>query len=159
MKIQTEKPATYTTTASQDDAIIARALDILRARHAAGTTLSNPRDVINYLQLQLRGLEHEVFGVITLDAHHHVISMTELSRGTIDGASVYPREVAKHCLSDNAHRVIFYHNHPSGLAEPSTADRQITEKLVNALALLDIGVLDHLIIGDGSYSFADNGQI
>ena len=95
-----------------------------------------------------------------LDNQHRVIQLDELFRGTIDGASVYPREVVKQALHHNAAAVIFAHNHPSGVTEPSQADKQITEKLKKALDLFDIRVLDHFIIGDGEpYSFAEHGLI
>ena len=99
-----------------------------------------------------------MFACLYLDNQHRLIEYKELFRGTIDGASVYPREVVKLCLQLNAAAVIFAHNHPSGINEPSQADRQITDKLKQALALVDIRVLDHFIIGDGEpFSFAEHG--
>jgi len=156
--IKSQEPASYSATTTEDETI-QHALDILAARFARGTTLACPTDVTDYLKIRLQSLEHEVFGVLTLTNQHEVITMAELFRGTIDGASVYPREVAKHCLADNAAAVVFYHNHPSGLAEPSQADIRITERLKAALQLLDIRVLDHLIIGVDSMSFAERGLI
>ena len=101
-----------------------------------------------------------MFACLFLDNQHRVIHLDQLFRGTIDGASVYPREVVKKALHHNAAAVIFAHNHPSGISEPSPADKQITEKLKQALALLDIRVLDHFIIADGQpYSFAEHGLI
>jgi DNA repair protein RadC len=101
-----------------------------------------------------------VFACLFLDNQNRVIQLIELFRGTIDSTSVYPREVAKQALHHNAAAVIFAHNHPSGIAEPSLADKHITEKLKQALALFDIRVLDHFIIGDGQpYSFAEHGLI
>jgi DNA repair protein RadC len=101
-----------------------------------------------------------VFACLFLDNQHHILEFEELFRGTIDSASVYPREVIKKALAHNAAAVIFAHNHPSGISEPSQADKLITDKLKQALALIDIRVLDHFIIGDGMpYSFAENGLL
>ncbi len=125
-----------------------------------GNALTSPEITRAYLSAQLRGYSYEVFACLFLDNQHRVIQLDELFRGTIDGASVYPREVVKQALHHNAAAVIFAHNHPSGIAEPSTADKHITEKLKQALALFDIRVLDHFIIGDGQpYSFAEHGLI
>ncbi|NOS89916.1 MAG: DNA repair protein RadC [Methylococcaceae bacterium] len=125
-----------------------------------GSALTSPDMTRAYLSAQLRGYSYEVFACLFLDNQHRVIQLEELFRGTIDGASVYPREVVKQALFHNAAAVIFAHNHPSGIAEPSQADQHITEKLKQALALFDIRVLDHFIIGDGMpYSFAEHGLI
>jgi DNA repair protein RadC len=122
--------------------------------------LTNPEATQAYLSAQLRGYNHEVFACLFLDNKHRIIKLEELFQGTIDGASIYPREVAKRALHHNAAAVIFAHNHPSGVSEPSQADQQITEKLKQALMLLDIRVLDHFIIGDGiPYSFAEHGLL
>ena len=110
--------------------------------------------------MPLRDRDHEVFVVLLLDNQNRVVHYHELFRGTIDAASVYPREVVKLALNKGAAEVILAHNHPSGVAEPSSADRLITEKLVQALGLVDIRVLDHLIVGDGvTVSFAERGLI
>lgn len=125
-----------------------------------GSALTSPDMTRAYLSAQLRGYSYEVFACLFLDNQHRVIQLEELFRGTIDGASVYPREVVKQALFHNAAAVIFAHNHPSGIAEPSQADQHITEKLKQALALFDIRVLDHFIIGDGMpYSFAEHGLL
>jgi DNA repair protein RadC len=125
-----------------------------------GDALSSPDITRAYLSAQLRGYSYEVFACLFLDNQNRVIQLDELFRGTIDAASVYPREVARLALQHNASAVIFAHNHPSGVAEPSLADKQITEKLKQGLALFDIRVLDHFIIGDGEpYSFAEHGLI
>ncbi len=122
--------------------------------------LSSPEATRNYLKAQLRDRTYEVFVCLFLDTRHRVIAYEELFRGTIDGASVYPREVVKRALTHNAAAVIFAHNHPSGVAEPSQADRLITERLSSALALVEIRVLDHLIVGDGQpLSFAERGLL
>lgn len=123
-------------------------------------TLDNPDATRNYLISRLRHHQHEVFACLFLDNRHRIITFEELFHGTIDGASVHPREVVKHALQHNAAAVILAHNHPSGIAEPSRADVQITRRLVEALALVDIRVLDHLIIGDGEgVSLAERGQL
>ena len=125
-----------------------------------GDVLSSPDITRAYLSAQLGGYTYEVFACLFLDSQHRVIQLNELFRGTLHAANVYPREVVKQALHHNAAAVIFAHNHPSGVAEPSIADKQITEKLKAALALLEIRVLDHLIIGDGEpYSFAEHGLI
>ena len=115
----------------------------LRAR----TTLENPRDSGEFLRAKLRHLPYEVFACLYLDNRHRVLAYEELFRGTIDGASVHPREVVRACLKHNASAVIFAHNHPSGVAEPSLADRAITRSLREALHLVEVRVLDHLVIG------------
>jgi len=121
--------------------------------------LTRPADTIAYLHSQLRDLQHEVFACVMLDNRNRVIKFREMFRGTIDGASVYPREVVKQALADNAASVILVHNHPSGIAEPSQADIQITERLKKALALVDIHVLDHVIVGDETLCFSERGLI
>lgn len=121
-------------------------------------SFTDPEVVRAYLKAQLRGYDHEVFACLFLDSKNGLIKLEELFRGTIDGASVYPREVAKKALFYNAASVIFAHNHPSGDTQPSQADKNITEKLKQGLSLFDIRVLDHFIIGNGRpYSFAENG--
>lgn len=120
--------------------------------------LSSPEAVRQYLRLQLSTSTHEVFSVLYLDSRHQVIKFEALFHGTINGAAVYPREVVKRCLALNATSVIFAHNHPSGVAEPSDVDIRLTRKLTDALALVDIRVLDHLIIGRGvQTSLAERG--
>ncbi len=121
--------------------------------------LTNPADTVNYLRSQLRDHPYEVFACLMLDNRNRVIAFREMFRGTIDGASVYPREVVKQALADNAACVILAHNHPSGIAEPSQADIQITERLKKALALVDIRVLDHVIIGEEALCFSERGLI
>ena len=125
-----------------------------------GNALTSPEITKAYLSAHLRGYTYEVFACLFLDNQHRVIQLDELFKGTIDGTSVYPREVVKQALYYNAAAVIFAHNHPSGITQPSQADKQITEKLRQALALFDIRVLDHFIIGDGEpYSFLEHGQL
>lgn len=122
--------------------------------------LSSPQRTRQFLQHHLGGRVREIFSVIFLDNQHRVIRCDDLFMGTLDGAAVYPREVAVRALQYRAAAVIFAHNHPSGVAEPSSADRRITERLVAALGLLDIRVLDHIIVGAGQeFSFAEGGLL
>lgn len=144
----------------EQDQIISLALDVLQQRHSPGTTLTSPDETVNFLKLLLQGERNEVFGCIYLTAQHKVIHQCSLFSGTIDAASVYPRVVAQKCLEHNAAAVLFYHNHPSGDCTPSQADQQVTRKLKDALALLDIRVLDHVIVGGSeSSSMAELGMI
>ncbi|MBX3698379.1 MAG: DNA repair protein RadC [Dokdonella sp.] len=125
-----------------------------------GEALTDPDASARYLKSRLTAYPYEVFACLFLDNRHRVIAFEELFRGTIDGASVHPREVVRHCLAHNAAAVIFAHNHPSGVAEPSAADRAITLRLRDALALVDIRVLDHFVIGTGApTSLARRGWI
>lgn len=122
--------------------------------------LSDPRAARDYLKSRMRDLPHEVFAILFLDTRHRVIAFEELARGSLDGAAVYPREVLKAALKHNAAAVILAHNHPSGVVEPSAADRVLTTKLQTVLAAVDVRVLDHLVIGEGKpASFAERGWI
>ena len=147
---------------SNDDAIIESALKILESRilyDPGSPSMTSPQASKDFVKLQLATYEHEVFACLFMDNRNRVIAFVELFRGTIDGASVYPREVVKACLSHNAAAVIFAHNHPSGVSEPSLADKSITKRLNDALALIDVRVLDHLIVGDEVTSFAERGLL
>jgi DNA repair protein RadC len=124
----------------------------------AGPLLASPKATRDFLSARLRDLEHEVFCCLYLDKRHRLIQFEELFRGTIDGASVHPREIVKLALRKNAAAVIVAHNHPSGVAEPSQADELITQRVKEALALVDIRLLDHIIVGEGvSVSLAERG--
>lgn len=126
----------------------------------SGNALSSPRAVKDYLRLTLAGREHEVFLALFLDAQHRVIVCEELFRGTLTQTSVYPREVTKRALRHNAAAVLFAHNHPSGVAEPSRADETLTQSLRQALALVDVRVLDHFVVTAGDVaSFAERGLL
>jgi len=126
----------------------------------SGEIIRNPTDTETFLQARMRHLGHELFCCLFLDNRHRVLRFDEMFRGTIDGTSVYPREVVKEALAINAAAVILAHNHPSGVAEPSQADERITRRLKAALELVDIRLLDHLIIGDGqATSLARRGLI
>ncbi len=132
----------------------------LDERLRRGAALTSPQDTRRFLCARLRDYPHEVFAGLFLDNRHRVIRFEELFAGTIDGASVYPREVVKRALHHNAAAVIVAHNHPSGIAEPSLADHQITQRLRDALGLVDIRLLDHFVVGDGQVtSFAENGLL
>jgi DNA repair protein RadC len=126
----------------------------------AGSAIRSPTDTEAFLKARIRHLGHEVFCCLYLDNRHRVLRFDEMFRGTIDGTSVYPREVVKEALAINAAAVILAHNHPSGVAEPSQADERITRRLKSALELVDIRLLDHLIIGEGrSTSMAGRGLL
>ncbi|MGI2179671.1 RadC family protein [Shewanella frigidimarina] len=125
-----------------------------------GQILTNPDLTRDYLMRQLADRSYEVFALLLLDTQHRVIQFVELFRGTIDSASVYPREVVSLVLEKKAAAVIVCHNHPSGIAEPSQADRRITERIKNALATIDVSLLDHMVVGDQEIvSFAERGWI
>ena len=145
---------------AQLQAVLELARRALKDEMSARDALSSPRAVRDYLRLALAGRPHEVFVVLLLDAQHRVIACEELFRGTLTQTSVYPREVVKCALRHNAAAVIFAHNHPSGIAEPSHADEILTRSLKSALALVDIQVLDHFVVaGSGTTSFAERGLL
>lgn len=123
-------------------------------------SMTSPQLVRDFLRFRLEHVEHEMFCVLFLDSQNRLIEFAELFRGTLSSASVYPREVVKEALHYNAAAVILAHNHPSGIAEPSAADRTITKHLQEALGLLEIRVLDHIVVGSpGMVSFAEEGLI
>ena len=125
-----------------------------------GAMLGSPEDTRRYVSTRLRGFPYEVFACLFLDNRHRVIAFEEMFRGTIDGASVHPREVIKRCLEHNAAALIVAHNHPSGVAEPSHADRIVTRRLAEAGALVELRLLDHIVVGDGeTVSFAERGWL
>jgi DNA repair protein RadC len=147
--------------------LLATAEQILEAARQAierkmqrGTAFNSPAAVKEYLRAKLAGFEHEVFAVLFMDTQHRLIEYAEMFRGTIDGASVYPRELVKEALRLNAAAVIVSHNHPSGNPEPSAADRALTSQIKQALGLVDVRVLDHVIVaGTDTTSFAERGLI
>lgn len=140
--------------------ILLMAKQLASQRLRRGRQLTAPRDVFNHLQALLEGYEHEVFALLMLDCKHRVIAFHELFRGTLDGASVYPREIVKVALEHNAAAVILVHNHPSGDPEPSQADRKLTDKLKEALNLVGVQTLDHIIVGhEGCVSLAEQGYL
>lgn len=159
MRIQSENAPEYVAKKT-DIATIKKALKILEKIHAKGEALTSPDLTRSFLRLRYHDLGHEIFGIIFLDNQHRIIEVLEMFRGTIDGASVYPREVVKESLRLNAAAVLFFHNHPSGLCKPSDADRMITSRIRQALTFVDVRVLDHIIVsGQDSYSFAEKGEL
>ena len=153
-KIKGVGPAKYV----QLQAVLEMSTRYLKESIEKQDAISSPEDTRQFLKSKLRHRPYEVFAALFLDNRHQVIKFEELFRGTIDGASVYPREVVKKALEYNAAAMIVAHNHPSGIAEPSQADEHITHRLKKALDLVDIRLLDHLIIGDGDItSLAERG--
>ena len=145
---------------AQLSAILELARRALAGELRTGSALTSPQAVRDYLRLTLGGRAHEVFVALYLDAQHRVLALDELFRGTLTQTSVYPREVVKAALAANAAAVIFAHNHPSGIAEPSQADELLTRNLKDALALVDVKVLDHFIVaGNRALSFAERGLL
>lgn len=144
-----------------DQALVDQAIRCLEKQYLVKSdVMTSPDATRAYLKLRLYALEYEVFSVLFLDNRHRVICYEELFRGTIDGASVHPREIVRRVIETNAAAVIFAHNHPSGVAEPSPADLSLTQKLKNALLMIDVRVLDHIVIGDvESVSFAERGLL
>ena len=152
--------STFDVSGLSSNAVIQMALNILSERHNTGEILTNPKDTANYLRLKLSEYKNEVFCVLFLNTRHKIIAFEQLFQGTIDGAAVYPRVVAQRAMQHNASAVIFAHNHPSGVAEPSQADQSITRRLKEALSLIDVRVLDHIVVGiEGTTSFAEKGLI
>ena len=147
-------------TDEERESVISLALSILARKHRRGSALTSPEATLAYLRLEIGERHNELFGVLFLDNRHRVIAKEELFYGTIDGASVHPRVVVSRALTLNAAAVVFYHNHPSGVAEPSQSDLRITQRLKDALALVDIRVLDHLVVStEDSTSFAQRGLL
>lgn len=166
LTVETEDRAAYTVQrevvpTADDDAIISRALAIIEARvKKADTVMTAPAVVRDWLRIRVGGKPHEEFGVAWLDAQHKLIEAGELFRGTLTQASVYPREVVKEALRCNAAAVILYHNHPSGSLEASSADQMLTRTLKDALALVDVRILDHFIVTPhATMSFAEKGLL
>jgi DNA repair protein RadC len=145
---------------SDDQVIVDRALAILSYVHQPGQILNSPDETEKFLRLKLAEQKNELFGCMFLTNRHAVIAIEELFFGTIDGASIHPRVIVQKALLHNAAAAILYHNHPSGVAEPSKADEQITQRIKDALALVDVRVLDHIVVStDECVSFADRGLI
>ncbi len=145
--------------ATPEETILA-ARQAIAKRFRRGATLSSPGLVREYLRVTFATLDHEVFCVLLLDTHHRLLSFQQMFRGTLDSAAVFPREVVKEVLKYNAGAVIFAHNHPSGVAEPSVADECITRRLKEALALIDVRVLDHLVVAGATFvSMAERGWL
>ncbi|MBK9130373.1 MAG: DNA repair protein RadC [Gammaproteobacteria bacterium] len=144
----------------EKQSLLELAFAVLHDLHQPGVELPSPNHTRDFLRMLLAERKAEVFGCLYLDNRHRVIETVELFQGTIDGASVYPRVVVQQALTVNAAAVMFFHNHPSGVAEPSNADQAITRRLKEALALIDIRVLDHFVVTAGeSISFAERGLL
>jgi len=140
--------------------ILAAARQALAHRVRRGASLSSPQKVREYLTMRLGYLDHEVFGLILVDKRHRVIEYVEFFRGTIDGASVYPREIVKLAIEKGAAACVLIHNHPSGVKDQSHADELITKRITAALALIDVRVLDHCFVGgSAATSFAERGLL
>jgi len=144
----------------EKQSVIALAIAVLAEQHIPGQAFSSPKETSTYLRLQLADRQNEIFGCLFLDNRHRMLAMSEMFQGTIDGASVHPRVVVQQALKINAAAIVFFHNHPSGVAEPSLADEAITRRLKEALALVDVRVLDHFVVSSGeAISFAECGLI
>jgi DNA repair protein RadC len=144
----------------EKETVVKLALSVLADRHRSGRALGSPEQTRAFLRLKLVDRKHEVFGALFLDNRHRVLEVVEMFQGTIDGASVHPRVVVQRALEVNAAAIVFFHNHPSGVAEPSHADEAITRRLREALALVDVRVLDHFVVAAGeSVSFAERGLL
>ena len=142
------------------ESIVKLALRMLSIKHRAGHTLASPDETRNYLCLRMAEYKNEVFGALYLDNLCRIIGVRELFQGTVNSASVHPRVVVQQALDSNAAAIVFFHNHPSGVAEPSRADEMITRRLKEALALVDVRVLDHFVVSAGeSVSFAERGLL
>lgn len=139
--------------------ILEKAAEIIARKYLRGDVFTNPQATKDFLSFKLGKYEREVFAILLLDNQHRIIEYKELFFGTIDSASIHPREVVKTVLEFNAAAVMFVHNHPSGHVEPSDSDRRITARLKDALALIDVRVLDHFIVGEECFSFAEKGLI
>lgn len=156
------RPESLTLIASQhEDWIIHQAITLLEQRiFKAGPMLNSPTTVRDYLHLKLVGEPNKVFAVVFLDAQHQVLAYEPMFKGTVDQTSVYPRVVVQRALALNASAVILAHQHPSGVTEPSSADRALTDRLKATLTMVDVRVVDHFIVGKGTpYSFAESGLL
>jgi len=163
--IRNEDAPTYAVSAKQDDdLLIANAIRALQQRlHVRGDCVSCPEDVRNLIRLSLAGSKNEAFCVMFLRTDHSLIAQEQLFQGSIDCASVYPRVIAQRALTLNAAAMIIYHNHPSGRATPSHSDRELTKRIVEAMKLIDVRVLDHMVVGGDAemdiQSFAELGYM
>ena len=145
---------------ADQDACIARALRILSNRVKRGPVMGNSRDTRNWLTLELADSEREIFGILTLDTQHRLIKRHDLFAGSVDRARVYPREVLKRCLEDNAAECIAFHNHPSGSETPSASDKSLTWELRELLEQIEVTLADHIVVASqGSVSFVEEGWL
>ncbi|MDP1541039.1 MAG: DNA repair protein RadC [Moraxellaceae bacterium] len=142
------------------EAVLEMARVIIDQKMQRGESFTSPEAVKDYLRVKLAGFEHEVFAILMLDNQHRLIAYSELFRGTVGNTSVHPREVIKEVLAKNAAAVILAHNHPSGHPEPSSADREITDRLQAALEMIDVRILDHIVVGGlKTVSFVEKGLL
>ena len=155
VKIKGMGPAKY----AQISAIQAISQRSLKSTLKLGSSLNNPQRVSHFLSATMRDYQHEVFACLLLNTRNQLIRYEELFTGTIDFANIYPREVVKLVLQLNAAKVIFAHNHPSGDCKPSKADKSITALLTKVLALIDVEVIDHIVVGERTYSMAEHGML
>ena len=157
----TEKEGFYSVSESvSEQDIVEFAKYIIAKQFKRGVTITSPQASVDFLQAQIGHYEHEVFAALFLDSKHRIIGFEELFNGTIDQASVYPREVAKRALYHNAAAIIFAHNHPSGISEPSQSDISLTQRLVATMNLIGVRALDHIVVAnDQSQSLAELGHI
>ncbi len=157
MKKAHDSAATYAIDERSENDILAQAEAILLRRFERLGSVGNPRDSEDFLRMRLAHLDHEQFHAMWLDNRHRIIACECHATGTLDGASVHPREIVKAALKHNAAAVVFAHNHPSGIPEPSAADRAITRELSDALRLVGVRVLDHIVVGETCVSMAARG--
>ena len=150
---------TYNLPSASEKDVLAAAEGILMGKLKRLGAITNPSDASDFLRMRLGGLAHEEFHVLWLDNRHRILDCEKLFTGTIDGSSVYPREVVRAALNVNACAAILAHNHPSGVAEPSVADRVITDELRDALKLIRVRILDHIVVGAKCVSMAGRGLI
>ena len=144
----------------EKSSVIALALKVLTSRHRPRRAFAAPEDIQRFLRVKLGGRRDEVFGIVLLDTRHRLVRVVELFRGAVNAPSVRPRTVVREALNNNAAAAILYRNHPCGVAEPSEADRHIAERLGRALQLIDVRLLDHIVVTDGSFvSLAERGFI
>jgi DNA repair protein RadC len=160
LSIRSEDPPPYRTVEPNEDTIIEQAMAVLHKRLNTGPLMNSTDVVKKYLMLKAAGLEREEFWCVWLNAVHQVIDIETVATGSISQASVYPREIVKSALRRNAAAVILAHNHPSGSPDPSNADQMLTNTIKSALALVDVRVVDHIIVGgDRAVSFAEQGLV
>jgi len=154
------RPTNGSVQSATSNEILEAARHVLAHRVRRGASLTSPRSVYEYLTMKLGALDYEVFGLVLADKRHKVIECVELFRGSIDGASVHPREIVKLVLERQAAAVVMFHNHPSMVCDQSQADELITKRVISCLELIDVKVVDHVIIGGGNFlSFAEKGLI
>lgn len=146
--------------AEESASVVALALAVMERKHRRGKSITSPADALAHFRLRLGELDFEVFEIVFLDNRNRIIAIETLFRGSIDGASVHPREVLKDVIHHQAAAIMLLHNHPSGVCEPSMADRRITDRIREMMKMIDVRVLDHMIVSaEDSYSFAEHGDL